>query len=135
MQIKINNKLIDIIDYVSSTNGCVFTYTLKVDKNKIDNINDFEEATEFEIINGETTIVVKNVSINHYSVYLDFVTIMYAKQGETIDIVEKINEIDSNITTQEEALCDVDSTYTERLAQVEEALCELSELVGGLING
>lgn len=35
------------------------------------------------------------------------------------------------ITDSQEAMCDMDETYTQRLNDIEEALCEISEMTGG----
>ena len=45
--------------------------------------------------------------------------------GENARAVE---EVKGNVIASEEALCDVDEAYDQRVADVEEALCELSEL-------
>ena len=42
---------------------------------------------------------------------------------------ESVDRIDSLESTSEEALCDVDEAYDQRVADVEEALCELTEML------
>lgn len=49
------------------------------------------------------------------------------KLGKVIDMLNDKTQI--RITESEEALCDVDENFTERIDAVEEALCELSERV------
>lgn len=50
----------------------------------------------------------------------DFTEIRHGESTESIANLE---------TIEEEALCDLDLAYSERTAELEEALCELSEMM------
>jgi hypothetical protein len=44
---------------------------------------------------------------------------------------KKIPTENADITQMEDALCDMDASQEERLSAIEEALCELDELLNG----
>lgn len=41
----------------------------------------------------------------------------------------KTDEVKADVIASEEALCDVDEAYDQRVADIEEALCELTEML------
>lgn len=65
------------------------------------------------------------------------------------ELTQRINTVSENLTNQyleiksrldatsnvaeeaQEALCDIDKTYNQRFSEIEDALCELSKMVGG----
>ena len=44
-------------------------------------------------------------------------------------VEDKLNELNAAAESLEEAACDLDGLYAQRLADIEEALCEISELI------
>lgn len=62
----------------------------------------------------------------------------FYRDGEEIlpepTVEDKINELIASTTNLEEATCDLNDDYEQRIIDIEEALCELAEIINGEVD-
>lgn len=88
-------------------------------------IIDFDESTKpadyepykYKYINGE------------FVLNPDWVEPPMPIEEQVSNLAESVEELEIISAESEEALCDIDLSYSQRIADIEEALCELAELL------
>ena len=80
------------------------------------------------------------LDVTHYAVQKGdaYLNNKFYRDGEEIfplpTVEDRLNELEASETTLEEATCDLNSDYEQRISDIEEALCELAEIISGRIN-
>ena len=110
MQIKIGDNIFDILSFTEQTNTFRISYIFSMPITET-NINVIKSASEFDLINGETTTHFDGVEFDKYSVDSEnVITYMLYKE-----IGQRVDHLNSDVTEIKDVQRNQDELLTELL--------------------
>jgi len=107
-------------------------------------IRDIVVCDNYDVANSIARNIYGNdgiaIDVSHYNVQIDDVYTdgKFYRDGEEIlpnpTVEDMINKLTGETINLEEASCDLSADYERRISDIEEALCELAEIISGRID-